>query len=122
MLQRAAVIMEKAYGANDTRLGSVLNSLGNVERQKNNNAAAERYYRRALEILEKTYGPDDPRLATQLTNLGRLLVTHPAALTTDGDHPLDAVRRADVDRGLHRLQGFVVRLGMNDSVLERHPR
>ena len=64
---------EKAAAKDDPLIAVVLNNLGLVLRQKNDNRSAEPLFRRALAIQESKLGPDHTATATTLNNLGSLL-------------------------------------------------
>ncbi len=64
---------EKASGKDDPLVAVVLNDLGLVLRQKNDNQTAEPLFRRAFAIQEKALGANHAATASTMNNLGSLL-------------------------------------------------
>src|SRR5262249_5378249 len=56
----------------ECRVAGLLNNLGAVAEDQGDYAAAEGYYRRALELREKALGPDHPDVAQVLLNMSDL--------------------------------------------------
>jgi tetratricopeptide (TPR) repeat protein len=64
---------EVASGADHPRVAMLLNDLALVQRQKNQDSAAEPLFRRALAIEEKAHSPESLTAASIMINLGNLL-------------------------------------------------
>jgi tetratricopeptide (TPR) repeat protein len=60
------------WGESDSRLASVLYSLGEVYRRQHDLAKAEPYYWRALPIWAKSVGAEHPDMATGLMSLAQI--------------------------------------------------
>jgi tetratricopeptide (TPR) repeat protein len=61
-----------AFGADDPRLATSLNSLGELYRAQGQHVEAEPLLKRALELREEILDSDDPHLAQSLNNLAAL--------------------------------------------------
>ena len=70
---RVSLAILRALGAENDFLAVNLNSLGNMARYLGDEAAAEGYYREALDIHRRVWGDDHPFVATDMHNLARLL-------------------------------------------------
>jgi tetratricopeptide (TPR) repeat protein len=72
--ERALALSERSTtDVASTRVGALLNNLGNVQRALGNDELAEAYHRRDLALTEKALGPMHPDVATALNNLGNVL-------------------------------------------------
>lgn len=67
-----ALPQAEMWGESDTRLASVLYSLGEVYRQQEELTKAEPYFWRALPIWAKSVGAEHPDMATGLTSLAQI--------------------------------------------------
>jgi len=67
-----ALPQAEMWGESDSRLASVLYSLGEVYRQQQELTKAEPYFWRALPIWAKSVGAEHPDMATGLTSLAQI--------------------------------------------------
>ena len=79
LYKRSLAIFEKAWGAENTMVATVLNDLAGLYRQMKKYDEVESLYRRALAILEKAMGPDHPAVRTIRNNLQHLRMERGAA-------------------------------------------
>ncbi|MDT7041009.1 tetratricopeptide repeat protein [Candidatus Nitronereus thalassa] len=67
-----ALPQAEMWGESDSRLASVLYSLGEVYRRQHDLAKAEPYFWRALPIWTKSVGAEHPNMANALTSLAQI--------------------------------------------------
>lgn len=73
LFQRALAIYQKAAGPEHPAVATVLNNIGQVDRDLGRDADAEAPIKRALAIRERALGPDHPDVATSTSNLAYFL-------------------------------------------------
>lgn len=72
LFQRALAIYQKAAGPEHPAVATVLNNIGQVDRDLDRDAEAEARIKHSLAIREKALGPDHPDVARSLNNLAGL--------------------------------------------------
>lgn len=69
LAERALEIREKYLGSENIEVAAILNTLGNIHSDLNDNSKAETLFKRALSIYENKLGLDHLNVATVLNNL-----------------------------------------------------
>jgi tetratricopeptide (TPR) repeat protein len=115
LMTEALAIVEAAEGSQAAPVGGACIDLGNLEFDAGEWAAAERWYRRAVETMEAAFGPDHPHVgvalgshAGALDELGRRRESRAAALRSvrilqaaRPDHTETATAHHNYGRMLH---------------------
>jgi eukaryotic-like serine/threonine-protein kinase len=74
-IRRSHQSQRERSGANDSKIGEILNDMGMLRHRARDFDGAERLYREALAIQRRVHGPLHSEVATSLHNLGALLRT-----------------------------------------------